>query len=131
MPTDNDTPDDETPPEQTPQTEEDAAAALHPVASFAVRRALALAGGRLVSHRQRDRYPGCAKHALHVRHGPVDRPRADALLANAWEDLHAVADDLLVDPHEFQELLHGFAAELLREVLRRATFGRAPVAVGA
>lgn len=132
--------DKESPPEQTPQTEE--AAALFPVANLAVRRALSLAGSRLVPHRQRDRYPGCAKHALHVRHGPVDRPRADAVLAGSWDDLHAVADDLMVDAGELRDLLHGFAAELLvrgmaydpgllREVLRRATLARGPVAVGA
>lgn len=132
--------DEESPPAPTPQTEQ--AAALFPVANLAVRRALALAGSRLVPHRQRDRYPGCAKHALHVRHGPVDRPRADVVLAGAWDDLHAVADDLLVDSGELRDLLHGFAAELLvrgmehdpgllREVLRRATLARGPVAVEA
>lgn len=112
-----------------------AAAALYPVAQFAVRRALGLAGSRLVSHRNRDRYPGCAKHALHVQHGSVDRPHADRLLAGAWDDLHAVADDLMVDATQLQDLLHGFCVELLtrgmaydpvllRDVLRAATFGR-------
>lgn len=133
--------DEESPPEPTPQTEQ-AATALYPVANLAVRRALALAGSRLVPHRQRDRYPGCAKHALHVRHGAVPRDRADLVLAGAWDDLHAIADDLLVDASDLRDLLHGFAAELLvrgmaydpallREVLRRATFNRKPAAVGA
>jgi hypothetical protein len=135
--------DSESPPEQPAQTEDTdpAAAALYPVANLALRRALALAGSRLVPHRQRDRYPGCAKHALHVRHGAVPRERADAVLAGAWDDLHAVADDLMVDAGDLRTLLHGFAAELLvrgmaydpallREVLKRATFAR-PAAVGA
>lgn len=136
--------DGESPPEQPTQTEDTdpAAAALYPVANLAVRRALALAGSRLVPHRQRDRYPGCAKHALHVKHGAVSRDRADTVLAGAWDDLHAVADDLMVDPQDLRTLLHGFAAELLvrgmaydpsllREVLKRATFSRRPAAVGA
>lgn len=134
---------EESPPTQPTQTEDPdpAAAALYPVANLAVRRALALAGSRLVPHRMRDRYPGCAKHALHVRHGAVTRERADAVLAGAWDDLHAVADDLMVEAGELRDLLHGFAAELLmrgmaydaallREVLRRATLARA-AAVGA
>lgn len=137
--------DSESPPEQPTQTDDPdpaAAAALYPVANLAVRRALALAGGRLVPHRQRDRYPGCAKHALHVKHGAVTRDRADTVLAGAWDDLHAVADDLMVDPRDLRDLLHGFAAELLvrgmaydpallREVLKRATFSGRPAAVGA
>lgn len=133
--------DEETPPEQPTQTEQDAAlVGLYPVANLAVRRALALAGGRLVPHRQRDRYPGTARHGLHVRHGAVDRARADTVLAGAWDDLHAVADDLLVDPAELQHLLHEFAAELLtrgmaydpgllRAVLARATLARGVMAV--
>jgi hypothetical protein len=135
--------DEESPPEQTPQTDDDAStAALYPVAHLALRRALTLAGSRLVPHRQRDRFPGCARHALHVKHGPVDRARAEAVLAGAWDDLHAVADDLMVDPEELRQLLHGMACELLvrgmgydpsllREVLRRARFARGSVAVGA
>lgn len=132
--------DEESPPEQTPQTED--AAALYPVANFAVRRALALAGSRLVPHRQRDRYPGCAKFALHVKHGPVPWARTGELLAGAWDDIPAVADDLMCDADQLRDLLHGFTQELLvrgmaydagllRELLRRATLARGPVAVGA
>jgi hypothetical protein len=144
--------DEESPPDNppaqsdgdTPPTDDgggDAAAVLLPVATMAVRHALGRAGTRLVPHRQRDRYPGCAKHALHVQHGPIPRARADALLADSWDDLRAAADELLVDGRELQELLHGFAAELLvrgmafdpallREVLRRAVLGRAPIPLG-
>lgn len=132
--------DPESPPEATPQTED--TAALYPVANLAVRRALTLAGSRLVPHRQRDRYPGTAKHALHVRHGAVEWARTGALLAGAWDDLHAVADDLMVDADELRDLLHGFTQELLvrgmaydpallREVLCRATLTNHPAAVGA
>lgn len=131
--------DEETPPEQTPQTEENAA--LYPVANLAVRRALALAGGRLVNHRDRDRrYPGCAKHALHVQHGAVSRDRAETLLLGAWDDVHAVADDLNVDAGELRQLLHDFTTELLvrglpyeptwlREVVARASFRGRPAEI--
>jgi hypothetical protein len=136
-------PDDETPPEQTPQTEESAASALFPVANMAVRRALALAGGRLFSHRERDRYPGVAKHALHVRYPDTITPgRAETLLAGAWDEVYAIADDLLVDAGELRNILHGFTIELLtrrmaydpallRDCLRAFDrYGRRPAAVG-
>ena len=108
-------------------------------------RALALAGGRLVSHRQRDRWPDTARHQLHTRHGPVERAQADLILRGAWDDLPAVADDLAVDPDALRHLLHGFTVELLtrgmaydpallRELVSAAVRQRrlsAPVGVGA
>lgn len=127
----------DTPPAQ------DGEAALLPVCTLAVRRALGLAGTRLVPHTKRDRYPGTARHALHVRHGPISRDQAVTSLRGAWEDLHAVADDLLVDGTQLEELLSGFCIELLtrgmafdpallREVLRAVqTRDRAPLPAGA
>lgn len=118
-------------------------AALLPVATLAVRRALGLAGSRLVPHNKRDTFPGTAKHALHVRHGAVTRDRALLVLKGAWEDLHAVADDCMVDGAQLEDLLNGFCVELLtrgmafdpgllRDVLRAAkTADRRPAAVGA
>lgn len=133
--------DPESPPEQTPQTEQ--AAALTAVANLAVRRALALAGGRLVPHRQRDRC-AVARHDLHACHGPVPRDQADQVLRGAWDDVAAVADDLHLDPAALEQLLHGFAVELLtrgmafdpallRDLVTAAIRGRrlaAPVGVG-
>lgn len=135
--------DSESPPEQQPQTEQSVRLVADPllmVANLCVRRALALAGSRLVPHRQRDRYPGTAKHALHVKHGPVEWSKTGALLAGAWDELPVVAEDLLVDAAELRDLLHGYAMELLtrgiahdpallREVLHRAHAPRA-AAVG-
>ena len=110
--------DEESPPEDTPQTEDDAA--LYPVANLSVRRALALVGGRLVPHKERDRYPGTARHALHVRYErDISDARAEVLLAGAWDDLYAVADDLLVDAGELRQLLHVFTKEL---VVRRMAY---------
>lgn len=131
-------------PERTPQTEE-TTAALVAVASLATLRALALAGGRLVPHRQRDRWPGTPRHQLHARHGPISRADADHALRGAWDDLALVAADLYVDPAALTDLLHGFAAELLtrgmaydpallRDLVAAAVRTRrldAPVGVGA
>ncbi len=117
-PGDGDTPaeDPESPPESPPVQSENAVRLtdIYPVANLSVRRALSLAGSRLVSHRDRDRrYPGCAKHALHVQHGEVSRDRAEVLLLGAWDDIHVVADDLRVDAGELRQLLHDFTVELL------------------
>jgi hypothetical protein len=104
--------DDRALPEQTPQTEEQAA--LVAVSSLAVLRALGLAGGRLVPHRQRDRWPGTARHDLHAQVGPVEREQAEVVLRGAWDDLDLVAaQDLRVDPAQLRLLLHEFCAELL------------------
>lgn len=129
------------PPAQDDDGEPPAEAGLLPVATLAVRRALSLAGSRLVPHRDRDRYPGTAKYALHVKHGPVQRDRAEWALRGAWEDLHAAADDMLVDGDHFQDLLNEFCVELLtrgmaydtgllRAVLNRATGGAGPRRIG-
>lgn len=101
-------PDRAAPSEQPP-----AAAALAPVAGQAVRRALSLAGSRLVPHRQRDRWPDTPRHQLHTRHGLVDRAAADAVLRGAWDDLPEAAAELGVDADALQRLLHGFCVELL------------------
>lgn len=103
--------DPESPPEPTPQTEQ--SAVLAAVANLSVRRALALAGSRLISHRQRDRWPDTPRYDLHTRHGLVDRGRADDILRGAWDDLPAAAADLCTDPDQMRDLLHGYCVELL------------------
>ncbi len=97
-------------PQPTPQTE---ASALVTVANVVMRRALSLAGGRLVPHTQRDRYAGSPRYQLHSRYGVVTRDRAEQVLRGAWDDLPDVAEDLHVDAGQLQALLHGFAVELL------------------
>lgn len=98
-------------PTDIPQREP--AAALVAVANLAVRRALSLAGCRLVPHTQRDRYAGTPRHQLHTRYGQISAGRADDVLRGAWDELPDVAADLGLDPRQLQALLHGFAVELL------------------
>lgn len=112
-------PADETPralPTRAPEPEpvpSGQAAALQAVAGLATRRALSLAGGRLVPHHQRDRWPGTPRYQLHARVGPISPAEADKALRGAWEELGAAAEDLGLDPDQLQRLLHGFACELL------------------
>lgn len=137
-------PQDNSPPQPTPQTEDGGpggrAAALIAVSKLSVLRALALAGGRLVPHRQRDRWQNTARYQLHSRHGPITRDEADNILRGAWDDLPAVAGELMVTPGQLQFLLHEFCAELLTrglaydpalltDLLRRAALSPAPAAV--
>ncbi len=98
-------------PQRDPQA--DPTAALVAVANLAVRRALSLAGCRLVPHTQRDRYAGTPRHQLHTRYGQISPGRADDVLRGAWDELPDVAADLGLDPRQLQALLHGFAVELL------------------
>lgn len=89
------------------------AAALMPVAHLAVIRALTLAGGRLISHRHRDRWPDTPRHALHTRHGPVSADQLPGLLRGAWDDLSAAAADIPVDQQQLQQVLSGYVTDLL------------------
>lgn len=100
-------------PQPAPQTEQPAAAALIPVAGLAVRRALTLAGGRLIPHQRRDQYPDTPRHQLHTRHGSVTAAKADAVLRGAWDDLPVVAAELDLDPGQLEKLLHEFTCVLL------------------
>lgn len=80
-------------------------------ADAAVRRALELAGGRLVPGPQRARHQ-VPKHELHTRVVP-DQSRVPALLAGAWVHVREQAAWLGVDPDALEELLGGYTTELL------------------
>lgn len=80
-------------------------------ADSAVRRAMEIAGGRLVPGPQRARY-SVPKHELHTRVVP-DQKRAPALLAGAWTHIRDQAPMLGVDPDAMEELLGGYCTELL------------------
>ena len=80
-------------------------------ADSAVRRALELAGGRLVAGPQRARY-AVPKHELHTKVVPTES-RVPALLAGAWTHVREQTPALGVDPDVLEELLHGYCAELL------------------
>jgi hypothetical protein len=97
---------------QRPSAPVTAAAGLWPMANLAMVRALGVAGTRLVSHRERDRWPGTAKHALHTRFGPVTRERAEKVLAGVWADLDAAAAGQF-DAERMERVLHEMAVDLL------------------
>ena len=110
-------------PQQEPSTNPDvtqrptappvtAAAGLWPMANLAMVRALGVAGTRLVSHREHDRWPGTAKHALHTRFGPVTRERAEKVLTGVWTDLDAAAAGQF-DAERMERVLHEMAVDLL------------------
>lgn len=80
-------------------------------ADAAVRRALELAGGRLVAGPARARY-AVPKHELHTQVIP-DRSRVPSLLAGAWTHVREQAPFLGVDPDALEELLGGYCTELM------------------
>ena len=101
------------PDSQDDNSEASQAAAIGAAAGVTVRRALSLAGTRLIPHQQRGRYSGAPKWTLHALHGPVSGARAETLLRGAWEDVPELAADLGVDPTQLQRLLHTLCVDLL------------------
>jgi hypothetical protein len=85
--------------------------ALFYAADAAVRRALELAGGRLVSGPNRARY-AVPKHELHTRVS-ANRDRVPSLLAGAWTHVREQAPTLGVDPDALESVLGGYCTELL------------------
>jgi hypothetical protein len=89
-------------------------AGLRSMAHLAMIRALGVAGSRLISHRERDRYPGTPKHELHTRYGAITHERAEGVLRGVWEELAAAADPAdSIHPARLQGVLHGLAVDLL------------------
>lgn len=82
------------------------------VAKLATVRALQLAGGRLVSHRDRDRWPDTPRHQLHIHAGPVDPARMEKALRGAWDDLPPAVEDV-TDPVRLTGVLDRYVRELL------------------
>jgi hypothetical protein len=85
--------------------------ALFYAADAAVRRALEVAGGRLVPGPERPRY-SVPKHELHTQR-TAEQARVPALLAGAWVHVREQAPALGVDPDALEELLSGYCTELL------------------
>lgn len=85
--------------------------ALFYAADAAVRRALELAGGRLVPGPQRARY-NVPRHELHTRVVP-HQDRVQGLLAGAWTHIREQAPQLGVDADTLEDLLGGYCTELL------------------
>lgn len=80
-------------------------------ADAAVRRALELAGGRLVPGPERARYQ-VPKHELHTKR-VADEARVPALLAGAWTHIREQAPELNVRSDDLEEILTGYCTELL------------------
>jgi hypothetical protein len=80
-------------------------------ADAAVRRALELAGGRLVPGPQRARHQ-VPKHELHTR-VLAEQARVPSLLAGAWTHVREQSAWLGVDPDRLEDLLASYATELL------------------
>lgn len=85
--------------------------ALFYVADSAVRRAMEIAGGRLVPGPERIRY-SVPKHELHTQR-TADAARVPALLAGAWMHVREQALGLGVDADGLETLLDGYCTELL------------------
>lgn len=76
----------------------------------AVLRALELAGGRLVPHRERGDTP---RHQLHTVVAAADRGTAEKALSDAWLHLPVIADAWGVPVDRLHTLLHGYVMELV------------------
>jgi hypothetical protein len=77
------------------------------------RRAMTLAGQRLVPHGQRGRYPGVPSYLLPACHGAVRGEQVPVLLAKAWNDLDMVAVRYQLDAKALTDLMTEFCRELL------------------
>jgi len=77
----------------------------------AVRRAMEIAGGRLVPGPARARY-AVPKHELHTR-VVADQAKVPSLLAGAWTHIREQAPALGVDSDALEDLLGGYCTELL------------------
>lgn len=86
-------------------------AALFYAADSAVRRALEVAGGRLVAGPARARH-AVPKHELHTRVIP-EQSRVPALLAGAWTHVREQAPMLGVDADALESVLSGYCTELM------------------
>lgn len=102
-------------PAQPAQTD-DTAAVVAAVAG-AVRRALTMAGNKMVPHQARDGYGVVPRWEFHARVGPVSETKANALLGGVWEDLPELARDLNLDADQLRELVHGYCVALLTRAM--------------
>ena len=97
-------------PEQADAPPEEQPDGLTAACEVSVLRALELAGGRLVPHRERGDTP---KHRLHTLISAGDRPTADKALHDAWNHLHVIASAYSLNSGELETLLHGYVTELI------------------
>lgn len=77
------------------------------------RRAMTLAGQRLVPHNRRSQYGSIPPYQLSAKHGAVSASQVPSLLAKAWSDIDVVAERYRIDPKALDELMTEFCTELL------------------
>lgn len=97
------------------------AAALRVGAHMAVQRALELAGKRLLTRANRDRFQDVPAHELHTKIRVGDPTRVDALLASGngpAVDLSVLAEAAEVDEQELANLLGAYCSELMVRGIR-------------
>lgn len=89
--------------------------ALVMVAESTVRRALEMAGKRLLNKTNRDRWPDIPSFELHTRIRVADAAHAFRLLNGAWEQLPALVDmlDSEVDPEKLRRSLARYCSLVL------------------
>lgn len=86
--------------------------ALIASADLAVRRALELAGGRLMDRTHR--FPDTPKHELHTKIRVVDHDHAQRVLGGAWTHIPALSEVLGdVDPKRLTETLDSYTSAVL------------------
>lgn len=85
--------------------------ALQVATALLTRRAMTLAGQRLIPHR--DRGAGTPSHQLSARSGPVSPTRAAELLAGGWRDVDVVAASYGLDPTRLVSFLTELCSDLL------------------
>lgn len=90
---------------------ETAAIGLSTAVKLASRRAMSLAGSKLVPHGRRP--AGMARHALAATAGPIASDRLPALLSGGWDDLGVIADAYQLDVTALRCMLIEFCGSLL------------------
>lgn len=78
-----------------------------------VRRALEVAGARLLTRAERGRWDGTPKRQLHTKIRVKDDAHVSALLAGAWDDLSDAFHGLGVGEVDMEEILHNYCRGLL------------------
>lgn len=78
-----------------------------------VRRALEVAGARLLTRAERGRWDGTPKRELHTKIRVRDDAHVQSLLAGAWDDLDEAVDGLGVSAGPMKDVLHEYCRGLL------------------
>jgi len=83
------------------------------MASAASKRALEMAGGRLLDRASRGQHADVPKFRIHTRIRPRDRDHAGELLTGAWAHLAQLAAHVNVPENDLEYVLREYCTELL------------------